>query len=108
MTDDKQLEVGMSDGKLVISIGIDLLLFAIGHQEQFANTLDSCGCQITNAEQLAKAIVEELEREQEDGTTVVHEMLDNAAMSALENGADCFIDVAKSKKVNQNDRPTKV
>ena len=74
------LEVRIKGGQLFISIGIDTLCFAT--QFNFEDF------KITDREGFAKDILNELEREEEDGTTLVHKMFDQAANSAVEDGSE--------------------
>lgn len=43
---------------------------------------------ITDRAKFVQAMIEELKSEEEDGTTLVHVMLDKAAERAVENGAE--------------------
>lgn len=79
--------VGIEDGDIVIRIPIRSLsgeawqgLDAVGYEDD--DSMDW--------HQLAADIVVELETESEDGTTPIHEMLDQAVISASENGAEAF------------------
>lgn len=88
----RPLEVGLRDGVLSITIGVDTFRTAI----EFAPDLevydeeedDFARPKIVDADAFAKDLLAELEREEEDGTTMVHRMLDRAAAEAMENG--CF------------------
>ena len=76
----------IKDGKITISLDVDILDSAI---EQ----LWSCGrynwprYKVTDKAAFANEFVAELNREQEDGTTPIHLLFDNAAMKAIENGS---------------------
>lgn len=74
------LNVEIKDNKLVISIGVDLLCHAEG--------LNLYYYKISNKIGFAKDIVNELLNEEEDGTTLVHRMFDEAANNAIENGSE--------------------
>ena len=76
---DKPLTVEIKDGELKISIGIDTLCFAVS--EKIADF------KITDNEGFAKDILYELENEDEEGTTEIHRLLDQAADDAVENGS---------------------
>lgn len=78
---NEQLKIELSkDGKLIISIDTDLLCNAIfGRIEDF---------RIVNQHEFIKDLIQELESEEEDGTTLVHRMFDKAADSAIENGSE--------------------
>ena len=64
----EHLNVDIKNGKLVITMGTKL--------------------KITNAEAFANDILQELLAEEDDGTTLVHKMLDKAADNAIENGSE--------------------
>lgn len=80
---DSPLKVEIIDGLLSITIGVDTLAFAINND---GKTYE--GFNVTNAVKFAEDVLHELEREEEDGTTVVHEMLDEAAFAAACNGSE--------------------
>ena len=81
---DQTLAVDVKDGKLIISIGISALAFAIKNGANFVNeTFD-----ITDEEGFAKDIADALEADDGAGDTPVHALLDQAAMTAVENGSD--------------------
>jgi len=92
MTDEtgraQPLAVGVTtDGRLVVSIGIDVLAFAVN----LAGTpWSTAPFKVTDADVAAAEIVQELTREEEDGTTPVHKLLDQAALDAWENGGQGF------------------
>ncbi|WP_299663900.1 hypothetical protein [uncultured Ruegeria sp.] len=55
--------------------------------------LDQCGVEDDGEmdfEQLAPDLVKELNREEEDGTTLIHRALDSAVVAASENGSEAF------------------
>lgn len=79
---DQILQTKIVDGKLVMSIGVDVLAFAQNNNNQFD------GFDVINAEGFAKDVLAELEREEEDGTTKVHELLDEAMEAAHANGSE--------------------
>ena len=81
---DEPLEVVLAGDRLVISIGVNVLAFAVG-----AGTQDFT---ITDAALAAREILRELQREEEDGTTPVHKLLDQAAFDAWENGGEGFLE----------------
>lgn len=81
---DDGLEVSITDGRLVISVGANILVNALG------SDYIQPPYKIVDPAQAVKEIVRELKREEEDGTTVVHKMLDQAALDAWENGGEGF------------------
>jgi hypothetical protein len=96
--DDDPLTVEVIGGRLLISIGVRTLAFAIAQRpgEEDEDWCDLCDCgempliRITDPLKAAKEIVHELSREEEDGTTEVHKLLDKAAFDAWENGGEGF------------------
>jgi hypothetical protein len=82
---DQQLKVKIADGRLILSIGIDVLCGATeyGVQQYFTGDV-----KITDNDQFAAELCRELGNEEEDGSTLVHRMLDKAASTAIENGAN--------------------
>lgn len=79
------LEVKLDNGRLVISVGIGIMAHAIQAAEQSSPWPEDW--YIESPRGFAADIVRELLREEEDGTTPVHRMLDKAAESALEAGS---------------------
>lgn len=74
------LNIEIKDNKVIISIGLEELIFAV--QQEIKDF------KITNKKGFIKHIVNELENEEEDGTTLVHKLFDEAANNAIENGSD--------------------
>jgi spore coat polysaccharide biosynthesis protein SpsF (cytidylyltransferase family) len=89
---NKMLELKIIDNCLVIRIWIDTLAWATEHSEKnevwdeekedYVNTV-----KIKDNLQFAKDVMRELSEEEEDGTTMVHLLLDNATEKAIENGS---------------------
>ena len=79
---NQPLQVEINNGRLVITIGVDLLCFATEHSPAM-NWLN-----ITDNDTFVKEVLNELLAEEEDGTTLVHRMFDAAATQACENGAE--------------------
>lgn len=79
----KQLAVTIKDGQLNISIGIALLAFAVQAQDAWPE-----GVRVTDLQEFASSMARQLQKEEEDGTTPVHRMLDAAAYEVLEQGDD--------------------
>lgn len=78
---DNPLTVEIKDGCLCISIGVKTLAFAITHSPEL-------NLNVTDFEGFAADVARELRDEQEDGTTPVHLLLDEAAAKAVENGSE--------------------
>ncbi|MGL4925633.1 MAG: hypothetical protein ACRC4K_02180 [Plesiomonas shigelloides] len=81
---DSYLSVDLNPTKLVISIGKETLLHAI----ETGRSYGLGDVKIINNELFLEEIVRELNAEREDGTTLIHEAIDQAVSNAIENGAD--------------------
>lgn len=80
------LEVEIFEGVLRITIGVSTLGFAAKH---IPNTgWDEDHLKVTDESVFAEEILRELQREQENGTTLVHRMLDQATLRAIEQGCE--------------------
>ena len=91
MSDKKQgLKVELKGDVLTISIGIESLRFAAELSDQLqlpmSSSDDAMNAIVFDEPAFAREVVRELEREEEDGTTPVHRMLDEAFGQVLENG----------------------
>jgi len=77
----QQLSVKIEDGQLKISIGVALLAFAIQTQDEWPEEF-----YVSDIREFSKSLAHQLCREEEDGTTPVHRMLDAAAQEVLNQG----------------------
>lgn len=80
---EQQLTVKVEDGVLKISIGVALLAWAVQSQDQWPAEFE-----VTDLREFAHSMRYRLQKEEEDGTTPVHRMLDKAAQDVLEQGDD--------------------
>lgn len=100
-----KLSTSIIDDVLKIEIGVDTLAFVVMHSPNqllspFDETTGGFGhTHVINPDLFAKDVLSELEDEQEDGTTIVHLMIDDAIFRAIENGSlaisdewPCFCD----------------
>ena len=87
---NKPLTVSMENGCLLISIGIDTLEHVVKHCPEFDDVAPMP--ELADIDVLCSDIIQELEREEEDGTTPVHRLLDKAIYAAMENGSEGFSD----------------
>lgn len=86
-TTEQPLQVKIEAGRLVISIGVITLGEAlVGPMSPLKR--DAPHAKITDHAEFAREVVNALNDESEDGTTLVHTMLDGVAREFLENGAD--------------------
>lgn len=86
------LRVRIEREQIVISIGVATLPkvveFGHDHHSYDEEAGDYLVPKITDPDTFAKEVLSELEREEEDGTTLVHLMFDKAIAHAIENGAE--------------------
>lgn len=90
---DAPLAINVEDGKLVISIGISTLTFAFETSEQnnpFNDTLNDFETtyRVTNELQFANEVRRALCDEQEDGSTILTDLLDKAYWNAIDDGCE--------------------
>jgi hypothetical protein len=86
------LNTEVIDGRLVISIGVEALAFAAEHCPELTDgyitfSSETYGPKITDPDEFAHDVVAALIDEAEDGTTLVHAMLDQAIVLAVESGS---------------------
>lgn len=81
MKSETPLTVEIKDECLSITVGVKTLAFAITHNPELK-------LNVTDAKGFAQDVLHELQREQEDGTTPVHLLLDKAADEAAEQGSE--------------------
>jgi hypothetical protein len=89
MSKDKPLTVEIVDGVLNISLGIDILCLATQSEIYDFKIVDNNG--------FSNDIINELLSEEEDGTTLVHRMLDEAANNAIENGSEYIEEIGEDE-----------
>lgn len=82
-------EAKVIGGKLVISLRVGTLAHAARHSEYFFNCAESgTKLTITNEATFAKSVARGLNREEEDGTTPITRMLDEAVEWVSEQGEE--------------------
>lgn len=88
---NEPLRVKVKQGRLVISIGVQTLAFAVENGSAFEVYVgeEYVGPKIMDRAAFARAVAVELKREDEDGSTLLTKMLDEAAELAMESGLDC-------------------
>lgn len=77
-----QLQVKRVADMVHISIGVELLAFAVSHTPELEDI------RITNTTTFVDEIINYLMLEEEDGTTELHRTFDAAALAAVENGCE--------------------
>ena len=82
---DQQVDVKIENGRFIITAGIDLVCHAVmyGTEPSLSRTF-----KVKDPDKFADEIRIELEREEEDGTNLIHRAFDKAALEAIENGAE--------------------
>lgn len=81
------LKVKLSKTRITIEIDPDTLKFATENHPEFYDG-ETRGVTVKNKAEWMKSVYESLLEEQEDGSTLVSLMLDNAIRVAVENGED--------------------
>lgn len=76
------LTVEVKEGVLLISIGTEILC----HSCEVGRRYGISDIKITDKKQFISSLVRQLESEDEDGSTLMHEMFDGAVTVMLENG----------------------
>lgn len=80
--------VAIEDDQLVIRITTECLLHAVTCSSQWPTDEAGIPISIAKGPLLVKEIINELQREDEQGTNPMHRMLDEAALAALDNGSE--------------------
>jgi hypothetical protein len=85
---NQPLRCTIEDGKLIVSIGIDVLAWCAREHPSFWNGEDddTPNINVTDPEIFAREIQREMEKEAEDGSTLVNRMIDMAIQNAYEDG----------------------
>ena len=84
---DHRLDVEIVDGELRIRIGVQTLAWAAENEPPPGLWGDDARVSVLHPDEWAEDVLRELLREQEDGTTEVHILLDSAMRQAAENGS---------------------
>jgi hypothetical protein len=82
INEDKTLTAEVKEGVLTISIGVDQLC----HACSIGRLYGLGDIEITDKKLFLEGIVQQLESQDHDGSTVVHKMFDGAVSEMLENG----------------------
>lgn len=75
----------IDDDVIIIRLPISHLPMAI--EGMWAAGYSDVRYKVTNAEEFAQEFVRELNKESEDGTTMIHSLFDKAALNAIDQGA---------------------
>lgn len=96
------LSVDIVHGRLVIAIGVDALMTAV---DGGPHAPEDLGYRIDSRDGFAADILSALRDEEEDGTTLVHVMLDTATEKALDGGSTNVTYVVDEEVVYDRDGP---
>lgn len=87
-----ELKTEIKNGVLTISIGLEILAFAIENGPDWDDQYIIDKGDDGKYTEFGKSMFYALEKEEEDGTTLVHRLFDGAAEYALEQGFEGFLD----------------
>jgi hypothetical protein len=98
-SEDTPLSCSIEDNQLVIRIGIDVLAMATEDREPFTIYDEKLGDHrkawiVTDALEFAKDVRNEIQREEEDGSSPLTNLLDLACSNALDQGSIAVEEVA--------------
>ena len=97
--DDLPLRCKSVDGALDMRVGVKVLAFAAERCPDLWNGEDDLpGCRITDPIKFAKEVERELNRENEDGSTRLSRMLDEAIAEAINQGAEGVEEILPSAR----------
>jgi len=89
MKDEMPLRCEEIDGAIDMGIGRNVLKFAAENHPDFYDVrLDGPNIKITNAAVFAREVMYAINAENEDGSTLLTDMLDKAIKQAVENGCE--------------------
>ncbi|HAM58565.1 MAG TPA: hypothetical protein DCQ64_25400 [Candidatus Rokubacteria bacterium] len=95
-----RLAVSLERGAIVIRLPLSILTIAF-EAAPFNEQPDGSGLslyRVADVNAFAEAIVEELDREEEDGATPVHRLFDGAMEEAVENGCEGIEEISAGEK----------
>lgn len=85
---DHPLTIEVSDGRLIISVGVETLKYCHNLAESERDVDFEHGFRIGDALGFAKDMAAQLQKEQDDGTTPVHLLIDQAIQDAADDGSE--------------------
>lgn len=89
LNDQLPLECKAQDGEIVIRIGEQVLAFATEQNPELWNVeKDKPKFKITDAKIFSRAVMSAMNQEDEDGSTLLTRMLDQAVLEAIEYGCE--------------------
>lgn len=90
--------------KIVIELPISVLAKALYFSPENRDSDGDPAYRVTDKAAFADAIVEALDREEEDGTTPLHRLFDAAMLAAIEDGAEGVEEYRRSQRRRERDR----
>jgi hypothetical protein len=95
MSTQQPLDIRVENDELVIRIGVDTLAFAAQHSDLF-NPFDPAQndfvqqFKVINLSEFAKDVRRELRREEEDGSTLLTDLLDKVFSRVVDQGSEAL------------------
>lgn len=87
--DEMPLRCRAAGGRIEMGVGMDVLAFAAeNHPDFWDGETDGPNIKITDMQEFARAVAEAVNKEAEDGSTLLTRMLDEAIVRAVEDGCD--------------------
>jgi hypothetical protein len=100
---DRPLTVQIEEEELVLRIGVDTLAWACEHCPKLEDDWFDPTYKVTDPAGFARDVLRELEREEEDGTTAVHVLLDAVIVEAIDRGS-CAVEESASDPAGGSER----
>lgn len=100
MNDEKyQLKITRNNDMVNITIGVELLTHAVLHGPVLG---DNPNLNVTDKVKFVDNIINWLKYEDENGTTLIHQAFDQAALGVVESGCDGIDETKRKCKVIEN------
>lgn len=90
--------------KIVIELPVSVLPVALRGSPLNADPDGDPAYHVTHKAAFADAVVEALGREEDDGTTPLHRLFDNAMLAAIEDGCEGVEEYERSQRRRERDR----
>ena len=90
MSNGNGLFVGLEGDAIVIRLPIDILVWVTengSEHEEWTDSGEYVNSKVVDRDVFVRDVLDELEREEEDGTTPVHLLIDRAISLAIDNGS---------------------
>lgn len=103
-----RMKVFRTARKIVIELPLSVLPKALYFSPQNVDSDGDPAYHVTNKAAFADAVVEALGREEEDGTTLMHRLFDDAMLAAIEDGGEGVEEYERSKRRRERDRKARL